>query len=117
MLADEPSHTRRQYELLEGGRLVRDAAKHERDGAALPVPVDAKARAGRRIRDVELTCLEESLASPRRRGADLVDDGGQVGFGEPRLVERLEPPVAANARRAAHLEVKVTRLRIDRSGE
>jgi hypothetical protein len=113
-LFGEPPHARREAQLVEGRHLVGNRAEGERRCAALPEPVDAKAReAFGRIGEVELPRHLELTEAAGDARCDGVEDGLEVARGERWRVEALDRAVAPDDRRLAELQVHVARADLD----
>ena len=74
VLLGEPADAGRHVERLEARDLARDDAADDRDRSALAERVDAEARAGDLVADVELAARGEDLVAVGRRGRHRLDD-------------------------------------------
>ena len=116
LLADPLQH-RRQHQLADGQDARRDDAQHQADRAALLEDVAAEAAEARhRVGDVDLELLLEALLLAGVHDRERHRDG--VLLHQPlELGQRHQLAVDADDRVAAHLEVEVGRLALDRDLE
>ena len=118
MLLGQPGYAIGEPELREAGNLLRNEAERERDRAALPVAVDAKAaEALGQIRHVELACDVEVLSLGGRALCDDREDGFEVRVGQEAFLHRSKSPVNTGHRRRRDLQVHIAAANLDQACE
>ena len=106
----ELAQRRRQPELLERPKLLRNVPERGRERIALEVDVHAKAReAGNAVREVELPVHLELLLL--LGGEDAIEEAARVVGHDLVAVERRQIAVHAHARRRTGNEVQIRRAR------